>query len=152
MKIEDKVCKQDNSYSGKPCTSWLNLIPGTYKIYTMPWGKKSNEVSFTINSGTAKNIPSLTKLQAETLVHKTWSDCSQGDCGGVAVTVSQNNNSQYVVTAIFTELDDSISQTKEVSTASYQNGTWTLGQPTITWACHRGHVDGSLGFTSALCI
>lgn len=60
VKIEDKVCKQNNSYSGEPCTSWLNLIPGTYKIYTMPFGKKSNEVSFTINSANPISTLQLT--------------------------------------------------------------------------------------------
>jgi len=96
--------------------------------------------------------PILTQTQAETLVHKTWSDCSQGDCGGVTVTVVQNSSGQYVVTAIFTELDDSTSQTKRVSIATYQNGIWMLGQPTITRTCHRGNADGTTGWTAGLCI
>ncbi len=96
------------------------------------------------------NSEIITQVQAETLVHKAWSDCTKGDCGGVVVTVTNNN--QNFVTAIFTELDDSTSQTKRVAIASYQNGIWTLGQPTITRTCHRGHIDGSLGFTSAFCI
>lgn len=96
--------------------------------------------------------PVLTQSQAQTLVHQTWSDCSQGDCGGITVTVTQNSNGQYVVTAIFTELDDSTSQTKRVSIATYQSGTWTFGQPTITRMCHRGNADGTTGWTAGLCI
>ena len=36
-------------YSGKPYTCEYNpILPGVYKVYTEPWGKKSNEVSFTV--------------------------------------------------------------------------------------------------------
>ena len=42
------LCQVDNSYSGIPCGRWLTLTPGVYEIYVEPWGKKSNEVSFTI--------------------------------------------------------------------------------------------------------
>ena len=47
-KIESKLCQIDTSYSGLPCSGYLNLTPGAYKIYTLPWGKKSNEITFTI--------------------------------------------------------------------------------------------------------
>jgi hypothetical protein len=46
--LSSPLCQQNNFYSGLPCTSWLTLTPGTYKIYTNPWGKKSNEATFTI--------------------------------------------------------------------------------------------------------
>ncbi len=98
------------------------------------------------------STPSISQSEAESLVYTKWSDCSQGDCGSVKVTVDQDSNGQYAVTAIFTELDDSTSQTKYVSTAIYQNGRWTLEETSLTRACHRGHVDGSQGFSSALCI
>ncbi len=94
----------------------------------------------------------LTQEQAQNLVHTTWGDCSQGNCADVEVSVTQQETGQYVVTAIFTELDDSTSHTKKVSRASFQNGTWMLSEPIVTRACHRGHVDGSKGFTSAFCI
>lgn len=42
------LCQKDTSYSGLPCDTWLTLTSGVYKIYAMPWGKKSNEVTFTI--------------------------------------------------------------------------------------------------------
>jgi len=50
IKIPDKVCRVNNSYSGLPCNSYLNMTPGIYKVYAMPWGKKSNVVTFTITS------------------------------------------------------------------------------------------------------
>jgi hypothetical protein len=46
--LKSPLCQKDTSYSGLPCDAELILIPGKYKIYVMPWGKKSNEVSFTI--------------------------------------------------------------------------------------------------------
>lgn len=48
LKLNGPLCQTDNSYSGMPCEAELELIPGEYKIYTMPWGKKSNEVMFNI--------------------------------------------------------------------------------------------------------
>ncbi len=48
LTLRSPLCQKDNSYSGLPCEAWLNLVPGIYKIYTEPWGKRSNEVSFTI--------------------------------------------------------------------------------------------------------
>ncbi|MCX6719517.1 MAG: hypothetical protein NTV36_00160, partial [Candidatus Staskawiczbacteria bacterium] len=53
FKIEDKLCKTDNSYSGLPCVSFLNVVPGVYKIYTMPWGVKSNVVNFEVTDATS---------------------------------------------------------------------------------------------------
>ena len=48
--LKSPLCSQDNSYSGLPCSSYLTLTPGTYKIWTMPWGAntKSNFATFTI--------------------------------------------------------------------------------------------------------
>ena len=48
--LKSPLCSQDNSYSGLPCSSYLTLTPGTYKIWIMPWGEntKSNLVTFTI--------------------------------------------------------------------------------------------------------
>ncbi len=46
--LKSPLCTKDNSYSGLPCTEWLTLKPGTYKIFTNPWGKKSNIATFTI--------------------------------------------------------------------------------------------------------
>lgn len=54
IKIPEKACKQNNSYSGLPCTSYLNIAPGVYKLYTSPWGKKSNIVTFEVTD--IKNI------------------------------------------------------------------------------------------------
>ncbi len=48
VKLEAKLCQEETGYSGLPCSAYLNLTPGAYKIYTIPWGTKSNEVTFTI--------------------------------------------------------------------------------------------------------
>ena len=48
--LKSPLCSKDNSYSGLPCSSYLTLTPGTYKIWTTPWGAntKSNLATFTI--------------------------------------------------------------------------------------------------------
>jgi hypothetical protein len=48
IKLEEKVCKVDNSYSGLPCKDYLTLSPGKYKIYSTNYGGKSNVVDFEI--------------------------------------------------------------------------------------------------------
>lgn len=50
VKIESKICKTNNSYSGLPCESYLSIAPGIYNIYAFPWGKESNKVQFTVSS------------------------------------------------------------------------------------------------------
>lgn len=56
VKIESKICKKNNSYSGLPCESYLNIVPGVYNIYALPWGKMSNKVKFTVTSGEQMQI------------------------------------------------------------------------------------------------
>ncbi len=46
--LASPLCQNDTSYSGLSCDAYITLVPGIYKIYTAPWGKKSNEVNFTI--------------------------------------------------------------------------------------------------------
>ena len=48
--LNSPLCQENTSYSGLPCSKWLTLTPGKYKIYTLPWGEesKSNKVEFTI--------------------------------------------------------------------------------------------------------
>ena len=46
--LKPKLCKEDLSYKGGECENFLTLFSGMYKIYVIPWGKKSNEVSFEI--------------------------------------------------------------------------------------------------------
>lgn len=48
--LSSSYCQVDTSYSGLPCPKFIYLTPGTYKIYVYPWGVKSNEVTFTVNS------------------------------------------------------------------------------------------------------
>ena len=46
--LKSSFCQIDTSYSGLPCSGFLNITPGIYKIYVAPWGQKSNEVTFTV--------------------------------------------------------------------------------------------------------
>lgn len=46
--LDSALCQTDISYSGLPCDAKLSLAPGTYQIYTMPWGKLSNKVDFIV--------------------------------------------------------------------------------------------------------
>ena len=46
--LKPQACQTDESYRGLPCAAYLNVTPGTYKIYMIPWGKKSNEATFTV--------------------------------------------------------------------------------------------------------
>ncbi len=48
VRIDQKLCKQVNTYSGKSCTEYMTITPGTYKIYTSPWGVSSNRVVFEV--------------------------------------------------------------------------------------------------------
>jgi hypothetical protein len=50
VKIESEICKTNNSYSGLPCKSYLDIIPGVYNIYVSPWGKVSNKLRFTVTA------------------------------------------------------------------------------------------------------
>ncbi len=59
VKIFSSLCKSNNSYSGAPCSSYLTITPGNYKIYTKPWGVKSNVVNFTVTAGTDTSDSSL---------------------------------------------------------------------------------------------
>lgn len=46
--LADRYCTADTSYSGLECPAYLVITPGAYKIYAEPWGKKSNELLFTV--------------------------------------------------------------------------------------------------------
>jgi hypothetical protein len=50
FKLVDKYCTSDTSYSGRPCPSYINIVPGTYQIYVSPWGNMSNRVPFVVVS------------------------------------------------------------------------------------------------------
>jgi hypothetical protein len=99
----------------------------------------------------------LTQAQAEALVTQTWGNCSQGDCSGVVVTFAEDRGEQYLITAIFTERDDSVSQTKrELLVKSDNNGGWIPSSvqpsPNESRTCHRGNADGTTGWTTGKCI
>jgi len=83
----------------------------------------------------------ISQQEAENLVKKTWGDCSGEGCSNFKITVGQNN----LVAGIYPQLDDSVAFVKKEAIATYQNGVWVLGTPTITQSCHlnRGHQDFS---------
>jgi len=89
----------------------------------------------------------ISQQEAENLVKKTWGDCSDGSCWGVQVTVISPNST---ISAIYTELDDSVAFVKKEAVATYNNGTWVLGTSTITQACHKGR--GHQDFSTLPCI
>jgi len=76
--LKNPLCSQDNSYSGLPCKSYLTLTPGTYKIWTMPWGAntKSNIANFTIISTSTSCTPNWSC---------GWAPCTNGYQGMTAV-------------------------------------------------------------------
>lgn len=76
--LNSPLCQNDNSYSGLPCGTLLNLTPGTYKIYTTPWGKKSNEVIFTITESVVQQ-PTATTL----ITYYLLNPLSMKFCNGV---------------------------------------------------------------------
>ena len=48
--IPQMACSTDTSYSGAACPSGIVITPGTYQIFTSPWGKQSNPVQFTVTA------------------------------------------------------------------------------------------------------
>jgi len=48
VKISPTLCQSDNEYSGLPCAKSMIITPGSYGIYTKPWGNKSNILIFTV--------------------------------------------------------------------------------------------------------
>ncbi len=99
----------------------------------------------------SSQTPVLTEAAALALVKSTWGDCTPDSCSQVVVSVAQQGSGTYMVTATYEELrDDSSSARRRVAVATYSNGTWTLGTPTVTQSCQpgRGHQD----FSADLCI
>lgn len=62
VKISSSLCKTNNSYSGAACSYYLTITPGNYKIYTKPWGVKSNVVNFTVTSTATSTQPYITEI------------------------------------------------------------------------------------------
>ena len=63
VQITGQLCKENLSYKGGSCSSYMTITPGTYKIYTYPWGNMSNMVQFTVTapaSQTTNTKPSIT--------------------------------------------------------------------------------------------
>ncbi len=67
VKIEGQLCKSNNGYSGLPCSSYLTITPGIYKIYTAPWGVKSNIVQFTVVASSVNSTSNWKTYTSNTL-------------------------------------------------------------------------------------
>lgn len=114
----------------------------------------------TSNSGTQQSSGTqsiLDQSQANAIVSQNWTNCTQGDCASINVSFTEDRGNQYLITAIATEYDDSVNQTKkEFLVISDNNGGWILStvQPSPnTWrTCHRGNSDGTTGWTTGNCI
>ncbi len=116
------------------------------ELVKIPTSQK-NEQPQNVSSQT----PVLTEAAALALVKSTWGDCTPDSCSHVVVSVAQQGSGTYMVTATYEELrDDSSRARRRVAVATYSNGTWTLGTPTVTQSCQpgRGHQD----FSADLCI
>ncbi len=46
--VPQTLCQNDNSYSGLPCSAFLNFVPGVYTVYSSSYGGNSNAVNFTV--------------------------------------------------------------------------------------------------------
>jgi hypothetical protein len=53
VKIDSQLCKENLSYKGGPCSSYMTITPGIYKIYTYPWGNMSNTVQFIVTASSS---------------------------------------------------------------------------------------------------
>jgi hypothetical protein len=94
----------------------------------------------------SEQTPVLTDGAALALVKSTWGDCTPDSCSRVVASVTKQESGTYLVTAIYEGLrDDSSGAQRKVAVATYHNGIWTLGTPTITQQCQpgRGHQDFS---------
>lgn len=63
--VVKEPCQQGQTvygdYSGIPAQcDYVQLTPGIYRVYTTPWGKKSNEVQFTITQSGTSELNSFT--------------------------------------------------------------------------------------------
>lgn len=101
VEIPERACTTNNTYSGNECQRYLELTPGTYRLYAWPFGEKSNELAFTITdpSGCAQLTEAACFHTAEC---KAWygpSSCIGNECTADEVfqgctTLSKANRAQ----------------------------------------------------------
>jgi len=126
----DFVCNPDgvNAYSWNTST----------KLFEWNQSMTTKYTAEVCGSPVASLGPS--QSQIENFVYQNSSDCSSGDCSGVSVTFDQDVGNLYLITAIFTELDDSVSATKRQWLVLFNNNSLSLAnnQPNPnTWrTCH----------------
>ena len=96
------------------------------------------------------NANELTVDEARKLVIEKWGDCVPSRCSKVIVSVEKKEDIWYV-TAIYDGLkDDSVQAEQKVAPATFSNGAWILGNPSMSHRCQkkRGHQD----FSNELCL
>ncbi len=135
----------------------LVVVAGVgFLAYSM--GKNSNSTNTPVapmygnnnssnNGGTADSTAHvLTQTEAEAVVSQTWGGCTPDSCAGPVTVTVQHNGNQYMVAAVYNGLyDDSARANQKEAVATYTNGVWVLGTPSVTWACqlNRGHSNFS---------
>ncbi len=117
ISLEASICQNDTSYSWLQCEDWLNLSPGKYKIYVMPWWKVSNKVDFTIYESNTKSGESTSnilkqlfiekypkysktltvRINSETQNHARWSVIFENDTPGWIFLATKINNKWQIV-------------------------------------------------------
>jgi uncharacterized protein YdeI (BOF family) len=46
--LPNQLCTKNMGESGLPCPSYIDMRPGSYKVFAQPWSIKSNKLDFTI--------------------------------------------------------------------------------------------------------
>lgn len=99
-------------YSGfSSICDYVQLTPGTYKIYTQPWGKMSNKVQFTIVANPASPVSSLNTYTDSSfgfsfLYPSAWQVSKQGNVISLA-TAEPHTNPATITEVSGSQADDS---------------------------------------------
>lgn len=142
--LEEKLCQTDTTYSDLPCDAWLELVPGTYKIFVAPWGKESNKMNFTIEPLVIKSTPITYFILEEKNTNETFCNGDDMDSIGYKAALTKKINTD-VLGILTTEekiiktlslavdansFDPSYARIKEIS---YKNNVVSMG-PAEGWA------------------
>ncbi|OGZ01917.1 MAG: hypothetical protein A2946_02675 [Candidatus Liptonbacteria bacterium RIFCSPLOWO2_01_FULL_53_13] len=128
---------------------YVFALPARYNYAFATGYEEVEQILSTFKFTAATESSTLSQSVATALAKSAWGDCYPGRCTQFSVTTDSTNGVWYV-TALYKGLyDDSTAAERKVAVATYQNGQWMLGQPTVTWSCAmgRGHQD----FSTASC-
>jgi hypothetical protein len=111
VKIDSQLCKENNGYSGKPCSSYMTIRPGVYSIYTQPWGKMSNKVQFIVNMVKSISEPVACTMEAKmcpdgSYVGRVGPNCEFASCSSTTkpsiVIISPNGGEKWKIGQTYT--------------------------------------------------